>query len=212
MSGQGKRGVRQFAPAALTTMLLMLVACSGGKKLVGTNLGATAAPDFTLQDAAGAPFALRDFRGHAVLLTFLYTHCPDVCPAIAGKLAAADAQLGPARNRVTFIAVSVDPSGDTPQSVAQFTDEHGLTPLGPRWRYGLGDPAQLAAVWHDYGIGAEPEPAALAALHPGTPGPEVIDHDAAMYLIDRRGRERVLLRPDVSTDDLVRDLKALAGG
>jgi hypothetical protein len=33
-----------------------------------------------------------------------------------------------------------------------------------------------------------------------------------MYLIDAQGRERLLVRPDITIPDLVRDLKLLAGG
>jgi len=202
----------RFPAVVVLALMAMAVACGGGGKLKGTNLDATPAPDFTLQDEGGARFSLSDYRGKAVLVTFLYTHCPDVCPAIAGKLSAADAKLGSASTRVAFVAVSVDPDGDTPASVAQFTADHNLGSLGTRWRYGLGTKDELAAVWKDYFIGAEPEPAAIRAQHPGTPGPDVIDHDAAMYLIDPQGRERLLVRPDITIPDLVRDLKLLAGG
>ena len=200
---------RNWWLVALLCALIPVVSC-GGKGLTGTDLGKTVAPEFVLNDAAGAPLSLAGLRGQTVLLTFLYTQCPDVCPALAGKLAAAYVRLGGARDRVTFVAVSVDPRGDTADSVTAFTREHGLAALGPHWRYLLGDGASLPPVWHAYGIGAEPHPQPAAIRPGGTPEPVVIDHEAAMYLIDSRGRERVLLRPDVSTQVLVNDLKTLA--
>jgi protein SCO1/2 len=188
---------------------LALNGCSGGVKLSGTDLGKTPAPNFTLNDASGVPFSLGEMRGQAVLLTFLYTNCPDICPAIAGKLAEAYTRLGDSRKRVSFIAVSVDPSGDTPQSVAQFTSEHGLGALGSRWRYGLGNQETLSAVWQAYYIGARPRPAG-GNVSSAAPQPVAVDHEAVMYLIDRQGRERSLVRPDITVQQLVDDLKALA--
>ena len=45
------------------------------------------APDFTLQDADGGTVALSDFRGKVVVLHFVYTNCPDVCPLHAERIA-----------------------------------------------------------------------------------------------------------------------------
>ena len=36
--------------------------------------------DFTLTDGDGKPFSLSDLKGKVVILSFGYTHCPDVCP------------------------------------------------------------------------------------------------------------------------------------
>src|SRR6266436_5624930 len=54
--------------------------------LQGTNLGSTPAPDFLLKDQFGHSISLAQFKGKPVVLTFLYTHCPDVCPLTAEKL------------------------------------------------------------------------------------------------------------------------------
>ncbi|HZQ36500.1 MAG TPA: SCO family protein, partial [Dehalococcoidia bacterium] len=117
----------------LAGAVAVAAACGSGAKLTGTPLHSTPAPDFTLHTADGRPFTLSDLRGRAVVLTFLYTHCLDVCPAIAGRLALADKQLGKTASKVAFVSVSVDPEGDTPASVEQFSEEHGLTALGDRW-------------------------------------------------------------------------------
>lgn len=192
---------------ALATALA--VSCGGGGRLQGTDLGATPAPDFALHDGAGAPFSLRDYRGQAVLLLFLYTHCPDICPVLAGEVPLIAKRLGSMAGKVAFIAVSVDPAGDTPASVAQFSTEHGLDALGPHWRYGIGSEQELAAVWQEYGIGAQPLPAALSAARTGSDLP-AISHNSEMYMLDARGRERVLVHPDDSVDTLAHNLRLLA--
>jgi protein SCO1/2 len=38
------------------------------------------APEFTLEDAKGRAVKLQDLRGKVVVLHFIYTSCPDVCP------------------------------------------------------------------------------------------------------------------------------------
>ena len=87
------------------------------------------APPLALDNYLGTPVNLASYRGKAVLVTFLYTHCPDVCPLIASKLhTALDRRCPPrAQRRSQIIAVSVDPRGDTPTTVAQFLAAHQMT-------------------------------------------------------------------------------------
>ncbi|HEY7294688.1 MAG TPA: SCO family protein [Dehalococcoidia bacterium] len=201
---------RRAIVLSLVALALWATGCASGAKLSGTPLHEAAAPDFALHTADGQPFHLSDLRGKAVVLTFLYTHCPDVCPAIAGKLAQTNQQLGKLASRVAFVSVSVDPEGDTPASVAEFTQVHGLQALGDRWRYAIGSRLELAPVWQAYGIGAGPQPAALSALRPDPNGPPIIDHNAVLYLIDAKGHERTLLEQDVSVATLTSDIRQIA--
>src|SRR5689334_18974017 len=62
--------------------------------LQGTNLGSTAAPDFLLKDQSGNAISLTQFKGKPVVLTFLYTYCPDVCPLTAEKIHTTMQSLG----------------------------------------------------------------------------------------------------------------------
>ena len=78
------------------------------------------APPLALNDWLGRPVNIDQYRGKAVLVTFIYTHCPDVCPLIVGNLHTALAQLGSDAGKVQVIAVSVDPGGDTPRTVRAF--------------------------------------------------------------------------------------------
>ena len=100
---------------------LLGVGCAA-PQLAGTDLGATDAPDFTLTDGiTGRVVTLSAQRGQVTALTFLYTTCPDVCPLTASRFRAAQSELQADAGRVTFIAVSVDPDGDTPNAVREFS-------------------------------------------------------------------------------------------
>jgi protein SCO1 len=174
---------------------LALAACAPAP-LAGTELGATDAPDFTLTDGVtGRAVTLSAQRDHVVALTFLYTTCPDVCPLTAARFKATQTELQGDASRVMFIAVSVDPDGDTPQAVQTFSAAHGLA---SNWHYLVGGRAQLAPVWAAYGIGVQA-------------GSNTVTHNDAVYLIDRSGRERVLLHSEDLARDLLNDLRALLG-
>ena len=75
------------------------------------------APPLALQDSLGHSVNLNQFRGKAVLVTFIYDHCPDVCPIIVGNVHTALSQLGPEAQKLQIIAVSVDPRG-VPQGLS----------------------------------------------------------------------------------------------
>ena len=165
--------------------------------LAGTDLGATDAPDFTLSDGvSGRAITLSAQRGQIVALTFLYTSCPDVCPLTATRFRSAQTELQVDASRVTFIAVSVDPDRDTPQAVQVFSSAHGLA---SNWFYLVGGRAQLSPVWAAYGIGVQG-------------GSSTVTHNDAVYLIDKSGRERVLLHSEDLATDLTSDLRALLKG
>ena len=172
---------------------LVLGACAP-PKLAGTELGATEAPDFTLTDGvSGRAVTLSAHRGQVVALTFLYTRCPDVCPLTASRFRSAQAELQSDASRVTFIAVSADPDGDTPKAVQEFSAAHGLS---ANWYYLIGGRAQLASVWAAYGIGVQA-------------GSTTVTHNDAIYLIDGRGRERAILHSSDPPNWLLDDLRAL---
>ena len=111
------------------------------------------APPLALRNYLGQPVNIDSYRGKAVLVTFLYTNCPDVCPLIASNLRVAQNLMGPAvAAKAQIIAVSVDPKGDTPKAVAAFLAQHEMT---GRMQYLLGSAHELAHVWKAWGVGSE---------------------------------------------------------
>ncbi len=182
----------------LALVALAAQACSTSARFQGTDLGGTPAPDFRLIDQRGSSVALSDLRGRVVVLTFVYTHCADVCPLIASKLSQVYNQLGTTAKQVSFVAVSVDPEGDTPLSIAEFSRQTGMD---GKWIYLTGTRAQLEPVWQAYYLGIE------TPVPPSTQ----VGHSSRVVLIDRAGRERVNLDPDFQPADLAHDLKILVG-
>lgn len=193
--------MRPRAAAAAIAAALLIAGCgssSAPPPYAGQTLGLRAgpAPEIALRTSLGRAVRLSQYRGRAVLLSFLYADCPDVCPLIAGKLRAALARLGPAASTVQLVAVSVDPRGDTPARVKAFLRAHDLTGRMP---YLIGSRRELTRVWHAYAVGVL-----------GTSG-ATVDHTAPIYGITAGGRQVVQYDSSVSVSDLVHDVPLLAG-
>jgi protein SCO1/2 len=154
-------------------------------------------PNFALRDQQRHLVELSKLRGKVVLLTFLYTHCPDACPLTAERLNGALQSIGRARSQVRVVAVSVDPAGDTRHSVARFTRTHRLM---PQFRYLTGSRPALASVWQAYGVKS------VAQAGDG------VDHTLYTLLIDRSGRGRVVYDSAARTSSIVHDVRLLLRG
>jgi protein SCO1/2 len=88
------------------------------------------APDFVLEDADGKSVALSNLRGKVLVLHFVYTRCPDVCPLHAEKIANVQKMINitPMKQQVEFITITTDPENDTPEVLRGYGPVHGLDP------------------------------------------------------------------------------------
>lgn len=155
------------------------------------------APAFRLINQHVKPVALADFRGKVLIVTFLFTHCTDVCPVLPQMLARVDERLSEAqRARLHFIGISVDPVHDTPERLRSFMQQRSLS--DQRWTLLTGSVAALSNVAADYGVVVRPDPRAGFV------------HNTVFVVIDGHGRERVefhgLATP---TEDIARAARGL---
>ncbi len=185
--GAGATAHRQTAPAARAVNAAVTVR---GQRVHG----AAAAPDFALRDQHGRTIQLSALRGRIVVLTFLYTHCVDICPLIAVNVTSAVRSLEAGARDVAMVAVSVDPRHDTHAAVARFLSEEHLP---ARFHYLTGPLSELKPVWQDYNL----------LIEPGTDGR--VAHSAYVLVLDRRGRPRIYYPPSVSAPVLARDLRGM---
>lgn len=194
----------------IALVALVMLRSSGAPALAGTELDGRPAPDFTLTDYRGQTVSLSDFRGKVVVLTFIYTECPDVCPVIARTLQTAYEQLPEERqDDVALIAITVDPGRDTPQALQEFSERHGLAD-NPNWYALRGDPTTLEQVWQAYGIypGAMLATPTHGAGTPETGGGQ--GHTDAIFVIDPDGRQRALLRAYFEPAAVAHNIEVLA--
>lgn len=214
-SPKARRATVGVAGILLVSVALLVTRVVGGSEptLTGTQLDGRLAPDFTLTDYRGQTVSLGDFRGHAVALTFIYTHCPDVCPLVAENLRVAY-ELLPEKTRasVSLLAVTVDPARDTQQALQEFTAIHRLTD-NPNWFALRGDPAMLREIWRNFGIYPGASPATASSIDADqesyTPHGGGDGHTDGIYFIDPEGREQVFLRSSAMPQEIADNLAAL---
>ncbi len=80
--------------------------------------------------AVSLPDELND--GRPVVLNFIYTSCTEICPLVSHTLAQLQDRLGPDRDRVHLMSISIDPEEDTPQRLAAYARKYGA---GPEWQH-----------------------------------------------------------------------------
>jgi protein SCO1/2 len=182
-------------------LALLAGACASPAPLKGTDLGKVPAPDFNLVDQSGHSVSLASLRGRVVVLTFLYTHCPDECPLIAEKLHATAGQIGDTMSKVSFVAISVDPDNDTPAAIQAFLRQHQVE---GQLTFLTGSRDQLAPVWAAYYIAAQSNADTSSAAS--------VLHSTRVLVIDQAGHEQVNFDSDFSPGDLAFDLRALLAG
>ncbi|MDX2076146.1 MAG: SCO family protein [bacterium] len=76
--------------------------------------------DFMLMNQDEEMVHITDFAGGYVLLTFGYTHCPDVCPLTLAHYKRIKSLLGETAEQLTFIFISVDGARDTPERLKEY--------------------------------------------------------------------------------------------
>jgi len=147
------------------------------------------APEFALRDEYGKRISMRGFRGKPVVVSFLYTHCQNTCPAQAQTVRGALDDLG---HDLPAVAISVDPPRDTADSARAFlSKQHALG----RLHFVLGSRSQLSPVWKGF------------AIQPQTRDEE---HQARITLVDKRGYQRIGFPGGQATPErLAHDLKLL---
>jgi protein SCO1 len=194
-----------LAVGAVTVGLLVAGCGGGGDSTAATTLPAVAggdavparnAPPIELTDQYGKQVDLAKLKGRPVLVAFLYTHCTDLCPIVAGKLHTAYAHLKKSE-RPLFLAVSVDPAHDTPASAATFNKRHRTT---SEIDWLLGSQAELEKTWKAWGV--KPEQNA--------DDPEEIEHNAEIFAVDPQGQIRALFPPSFKPAKLAEGTKTLA--
>jgi len=157
-----------------------------------------AAPPLALRNYLGQPVNIDSYRGKAVLVTFLYTNCPDICPLITSNLRVAQNLMGPATaSKAQIIAVSVDPRGDTPKAVSAFLARHEMT---GRMQYLVGSAGELARVWQAWGVGSERD----------AQQPQFINHSGLIYGITGSGKRLTVYAASFQPKEIAHDVALLA--
>lgn len=156
------------------------------------------APGFTLINQEGLSVRLADLRGRPILLSFIYTTCPDLCPLITADMVRIQRLVkdrgGP---EVQLLSITTDPEVDRPEALKAYAERHGADLKS--WAFLTGAPEELKAIWSAYGVKVKRRAKGL------------VEHTGLTLLLDPRGRIRFRYRGwNLDGPTVVADMERLA--
>jgi len=192
-SARGRRWAARLL-ALSASLCLLLAGCLGGVSPhvfngEEPNVGGTAYR-FTLIDQDNESWSLSDAEGKVVVLTFMFTRCPDVCLAVTSSMLWVQNNLDEAdRDQVQFVSVTVDPWSDTPEVLREYNTSRGaewphLTVADAGGDVGHGY-MSLESIWYQYGVALE-----MYGIEDDTD--YLIEHALPTHILDRTLEKRVV--------------------
>lgn len=185
--------------SGLSRRVIAMIA--GGLALAGISLAVVIAPSRSTNALIGGPFALQtadgktltdaDMKGHAFLVYFGYTHCPDVCPTTLEEISDVLKRLPGKPIKVLF--VTVDPKRDTPAKMADYVSSFDSRIIGLS-----GSPQEVAAMEKGYRV--------YARKAPGDNGDYSMDHSSIVYLMNAEGGFVEAFNLDRRPDEAAKEL------
>jgi len=158
-----------------------------------------ALPATQLVSQTGAGFDRSALEGRWSLVFFGFTHCPGVCPMTLTTLAQVKKQLGGLSGAEVpqVVLVSVDPERDTPERLAGYVAQF--------------DPSFIGVTGSDAAI--DEFTAALGIAHKkiGAGDDYMIDHTAAIMMVDPKGRRVAVFSPPFTAEHLTSDYLRMLG-
>ncbi len=153
--------------------------------------------DLSLRDQSVRPFSFQGLRGKLVVLTFVYTTCPDLCPLITSGLLRVQRGLqATERNSVFLLSITTDPEIDSPEVLKSYAERYGVD--FSNWSFLTGEKEELSPVWKAFGVKVQRKARGL------------VDHTTLTALVDEKGVMRFAYHgtsPDPKV--VLRDLRAL---
>lgn len=188
-------------PLLVMLALALLAGCSDDQQNWNAKSISGLMPELSYQltDTTGETVTAEDTDGTIRLMFFGFTSCPDICPATLQKLSRVVNDLPePARKNVKIIFVSVDPKRDTPERIKNYVEFFSESIIGL-----TGSEKNLRELSKRYRT-------TFGYETPDENGNYDVSHSGAVYVFDRKGEARLLVRPEQSLKALAADLTALA--
>jgi len=155
-------------------------------------------PAIPLVDQSGRAFSIEQLHGNAVVLSFIYTRCPDpnMCPLVSSKFARLQAEIG--TNPIRLVEITLDPRFDTPRVLRTYGRAFSADPS--RWTLATGTTSSIDELATRLGI----------ATHWTTPA--TLIHTEAAIVVDRDGRIAETIDGNAWTpDQVLAEARAAAG-
>ena len=151
-------------------------------------------PDFAHLDQRGQPFSRQSMQGQIWVADFIFTRCPDVCPALTARMATLQPDLS-AEEPVRLLSISVDPAYDTPERLTAYAEEFSADPA--LWTFVTGEEPAVYQTIEGFKQLVDIQRAQ------GKEVPDIL-HSDRFVLVDRDGDIRGFYRTDPEGLDALR--------
>ncbi|MGF1671250.1 MAG: SCO family protein [Balneolaceae bacterium] len=145
-----------------------------------------------------------DFKGKYIILGYVYTKCPDICPMITYNMRDVQRELSDEKD-VHFISISFDPSRDTPEILAQYAKNYRINV--DNWTLLTGDRSTIDKLLNRLEIAVVKTPTRF------TDSGEAIyflDHTDRVSFVDNEGNiRRNYYGSELNSEEVVSDIKTL---
>jgi protein SCO1/2 len=122
--------------------------------------------------------------GRPVVLNFIYTTCPGVCPIMSAVFTQFQERLGADRSKVHMVSISIDPEQDTPARLREYARRFSA---GPQWQHYTGSVAASVAAQKAFaayrGDKMNHEPLTLMRPAPGKPWARIEGYASGVDLL-----------------------------
>lgn len=117
-------------------------------------------PAFSLTNQDGKKFTLRDYRGKATAITFIYAQCPlpDACIRMSthfSDLALKLKDIPELKDKIRLLSVSFDPARDTPEKLKAYGQGYlgkDAKPDFTVWQLAVGNDQEVKAIADFFGV------------------------------------------------------------
>ncbi len=131
---------RTLARLLLLPLVASLAGCRGAEPpILGT------VPGFTLTERSGKAVRASDLEGSVWIAGFIFTRCPDVCPALTERMAGLEKKLA-GNDPVRLVSFTVDPAHDTPDALRAYAARAGAS---DDWLFLTGPREEIASILKD---------------------------------------------------------------
>ena len=156
---------------------------------------------FLLTNHRGDAVTDAEFRGRYMLVFFGYTHCPDICPMTLSEVTSALELLGDDAAAITPLFVTVDPSSDPPEVLAEYVGYFHPSIVGLS-----GTPDQIADMADAYRATYEQVP--IEPAGDDDDGADYsVDHSAFVYLMGPAGEFRTAFAFGTTPEKMARGIR-----
>lgn len=94
-------------------------------------------PDFRYINQDSVWVQKSDFKGKLLIVDFIYTHCPDICPPMTSNMNRLNKATADIADHLMFLSFSIDPKRDTPSRFQEYKKQMGVT--ATNWNFLTGD-------------------------------------------------------------------------